>query len=513
VVAASAVPPPDGGDTNASSPASSPAGAGPLALIVVVAWLGLCVSLVLGYRHAHPTSRAFCAADSGCDRALSSAYAEVAGVPLAWVGVVGFATLTVAYLAALGAGSGRVRRPLLRAAGLVSLLGALAAGVLVYVQFGVLRLFCPLCTAAAALAAAVYFLQVRVPRPSAGGSRAGRAGGLALGLVIATLLGATLFILERRGHVVARIDGEEILDEELARQMQIPLYGLETQAFQLKKVWVDQRAADRAFAAEARARGVSAERLAAEVLESTPAPSETEIDAWLRQNTPALSEPERRARARHALLTARREERRRDLIAARRKGQSIEFLLPPPRVPRLDIDESAGRTDGPADAAVRLVVFSDFECPHCGELARTLRRVRDKYPAQVAVTFFHHPLETHPHAEGAALAVECAHEQGKFREFHDRLFEGSSSLDDAALAALATSLGLDAAKLDGCRKSDRGRATLRAHRLEAERLGIESVPSLFIGGRLIGGNVEAADLERMVEEELRGPWRPNGGAR
>lgn len=88
----------------------------------------------------------------------------------------------------------------------------------------------------------------------------------------------------------------------------------------------------------------------------------------------------------------------------------------------VDIGNSPSR--GNADAKITIVEFSDFECPFCQRSYRTVKQVEETYGKDVRIIYKNFPLvQIHPHAQDAAEAASCAHEQGKFWEYHDKLFE------------------------------------------------------------------------------------------
>lgn len=92
------------------------------------------------------------------------------------------------------------------------------------------------------------------------------------------------------------------------------------------------------------------------------------------------------------------------------------------------------------------------------------------------------PLEAiHPHAFKAAVAANCADEQGKYWEMHDRLFASQRQLDPAGLAAIAQGLGLDQAKFAACLESDRYDAEIRQDMADAEAANIGGTPYFVIG--------------------------------
>ena len=79
---------------------------------------------------------------------------------------------------------------------------------------------------------------------------------------------------------------------------------------------------------------------------------------------------------------------------------------------------------GPANAKVTIVEFSDFQCPYCLQAYATVKQIMDAYPNDVRFIYKQFPLNSiHPQAQKAAEASLCAHEQGKFYEYHDKLFE------------------------------------------------------------------------------------------
>lgn len=78
---------------------------------------------------------------------------------------------------------------------------------------------------------------------------------------------------------------------------------------------------------------------------------------------------------------------------------------------------------GDPSAPVTIIEFSDFECPFCTRAADTVAQIREAYPDQVKIYFKQFPLvNIHPNAFKAAEASLCAAEQGKFEDYHDKLF-------------------------------------------------------------------------------------------
>lgn len=81
---------------------------------------------------------------------------------------------------------------------------------------------------------------------------------------------------------------------------------------------------------------------------------------------------------------------------------------------------------GKEGAKIRMVEFSDFECPYCARAYPTVKALEEKYKDQISMEYRHYPLSFHPNAQKAAEAAECAAEQGKFWEMHDKMFTVSA---------------------------------------------------------------------------------------
>ncbi len=165
---------------------------------------------------------------------------------------------------------------------------------------------------------------------------------------------------------------------------------------------------------------------------------------------------------------------------------------------------AAGKVLGPPDAPVRIIEFSDFQCPFCARYQETLRAVRARYPDQVAVVYRHFPLdEIHPHARAAALASECAGEQGRFEAYHDALFAWQDSIGVRAWDRFAADAAVpDAEAFRRCVADGRLMARVDRDAAVAERTRITVTPSLVIDGTLLPGVVSRAELERRIADAM-----------
>jgi protein-disulfide isomerase len=166
----------------------------------------------------------------------------------------------------------------------------------------------------------------------------------------------------------------------------------------------------------------------------------------------------------------------------------------PPAVTGLVLP-AGGATRGSAKSPLTIVEYTDFECPFCARYAR------ESYPllirefvdaGRVRYVVRHLPLESiHPNARGAAQAAECARQQGKFWEMHDRLFANPQALSRADLERTADALGLTMPAFRQCVDSPGAAAAVSRDLDEALRAGITATPSFIIGTTQPDGSVKA----------------------
>ncbi len=182
-----------------------------------------------------------------------------------------------------------------------------------------------------------------------------------------------------------------------------------------------------------------------------------------------------------------------DLIHARYSPQAVQQI-------RTDDAPSHGSPM----AAVTIVEFSDYECPHCAHAMPILKQVERDFEGRVRVVHMNFPLTGHIHAMAAARAALAAGRQNKFWEMHYKLFENQGHLEPADLERYATELGLDLARFRADMASPEIEAQIRASRTEGERLQIQGTPTIFINGRRYELNLEREPLRQWVQEEIDG---------
>jgi protein-disulfide isomerase len=160
---------------------------------------------------------------------------------------------------------------------------------------------------------------------------------------------------------------------------------------------------------------------------------------------------------------------------------------------------------GSPEAPVQLIEFADFECPFCASFHDTLETVRQRYPAQIALTYVHYPIQGHRFAEPAARVAECAGEQGRFEAMHSRLYEWQDQFGLKPWSEFAIAAGVaDVAAFESCARRMDPLASVVEGRKLADQLDVRATPTVIINGWQLRRPPDAAELEAMVKAILAG---------
>lgn len=174
------------------------------------------------------------------------------------------------------------------------------------------------------------------------------------------------------------------------------------------------------------------------------------------------------------------------------------------------------RVRGPANAPVTIEEFGDFQCPPCAFTSTLLHEVeRDpEFNGKLRLIFRHYPLDMHKHAKLAAWAAEAAGLQGKFWEMHDQLYQNRdawSAAEDVRpfLEEYARNIGLDMERFARDRESEAVKARVAQDQERARSLQVNSTPTLFVNGKLLGNTERTPEgLRKAIGARLEGKPPP-----
>jgi protein-disulfide isomerase len=312
------------------------------------------------------------------------------------------------------------------------------------------------------------------------------------------------------GDAAARIGNRTVTMKEVEerwRENNPVAHAQATQAlYDGRKAALDAIVADMLIEQAAKAQGSTPEQYTeAEVAKRMKPVTEADVAAFFQENQNQMQGrglPAMAPAIRRFLEDQQRAAAHQGLVAElRKKGPEISVLFDAPRQQVAVAADDAAL--GGANAPVTLVEFSDFQCPFCQRVSPTLKQLRQTYGDKIRIVWKDFPLTAiHPEAFKAAEAGNCAREQGKFWEYHDRLFANQQTLQPEALKTHAAAAGLDAAKFNACLDSSKYRDRVQEHVAAGTRLGINSTPAVFINGRQVTGAQPYEVFAGVIDEEL-----------
>ena len=166
----------------------------------------------------------------------------------------------------------------------------------------------------------------------------------------------------------------------------------------------------------------------------------------------------------------------------------------------MPVDQQRDHVQGPADAAVTLVEYGDYQCPYCGAAHPIIQGVVDRMGDRLRFVFRNYPITTsHAQAQQAAEAAEAAASQGSFWPMHDLIFEDQKRLRDKDLRARAERLGLDLETFDHELAEHVHETRVREDFMSGVRSGVNGTPTFFINGERHDGSYDVETLLAALE--------------
>lgn len=317
---------------------------------------------------------------------------------------------------------------------------------------------------------------------------------------------------EEKNMPVATVDGQPVTQGELFDAAGGQLFRLRTDAankeYMTKRKALDDLISDRLLKKEAESRGMTPEALVkAEVTDKLTPPSDQELQEFFnqvrRRFPPEATFEEHRDELLKVASGRKADMARDEFLKGLQAKARVEVTLPYPELPVVQVSADDDPRLGPDQSPVTIIEWSDFQCPYCKRNGETLKQVKDKYGDKVSIVFRDFPLPFHDKAPKAAQAGECAHEQGKFWEMHDKLFGNQGALDVDGLKTAAAELGLDTAKFAACIDGDKYKAEIDKDTAEGKVAGVTGTPASFINGKMVSGALPIETYSAIIDSELK----------
>ena len=302
--------------------------------------------------------------------------------------------------------------------------------------------------------------------------------------------------------VVATVGDKKITRAQLEDEIRAKLIELDNQRYDALREGLDGMIAQELLKREAAARGTTPEALTTEEIEKkAPEPSDADIQKVYDENKAQLGGQtleQIKPRIVQYLKGQKQDERRTAFIAELKKKYPTSVALKPPVV---DV-AAAGRPErGPKNASVTIIEFSDYQCPFCQKAEDVVDQVMKTYADKVRLVYRDYPLPFHPNARPASEAAACANAQGKFWEYHAKLFHGDG-LEPEKLKTYADQVGLDRKKFDDCLEKKPFKAEIDKDVKDGEKAGVTGTPAFFINGRMLSGAQPFEKFKEVIDDEL-----------
>lgn len=186
-------------------------------------------------------------------------------------------------------------------------------------------------------------------------------------------------------------------------------------------------------------------------------------------------------------------------------SNNVEIFFKKPQRPRFTIELGNAAINGNPDAKVKIVEFSDFQCPHCSRAKSILDDVKKKYKNDVAIVFKHYPLPFHTQARIASNAALCAKslDEAAFWKMYDYMFTNQTKLTDVDLKEQAKKIGLDTLKFTECLDAKKFDKDIQSDIDQGNTIGVKSTPTIFVNGQMVMGAQGIDVFSEIIDEELK----------
>lgn len=305
------------------------------------------------------------------------------------------------------------------------------------------------------------------------------------------------------------IDGKLVVFKDLPLKEHVSLYQKSKEIYELKKQYFEEYAFNKLLKQVADQAGIDTEEyLRTQVYAKIPPIMNKEVEDYMNRNwkrytsykydTEAL-----KIRIRRGLLDLRKKNKLEEFRRALLKKHDV--ISSGPDVKEIKIDIEINEMDhklGPDTAQNRIVIFMDMECPFCEKIFPNLMELKNDYGDTLQLVYKHFPLESHRNAINLALEANCAGEQGLFFEYVKTVHadEDYSRCQDCK-EAFFTKFEVNRDMFANCVENEKNIEPIIDSMSSGKKLGVTSVPTIFVNGFPVFGNMSKERLNALIKGE------------
>lgn len=306
--------------------------------------------------------------------------------------------------------------------------------------------------------------------------------------------------------IVAKIAGEEVSSKEAFRGLENDIYEAELKVYEIKKNRLRALVVEKFMERDPRKENLSNDEYLQRYVAKDVQVTERMIADFIKEREiPAEHVNEQmNVRIREYLEAEARHKAVEQWIAEQTAKEPVEIYLAKPQRPVFEVAIGDAPTKGPNSAKVKIVEFSDFQCPFCARGANIMNQLVAKYGNRIQLAYKNYPLPFHNQARPAAMAGLCVHEQNPdaFWKMKDLMFEDQQALGTDNLIAHARNLGLDVETFTDCLTSNKFDDRIESDLAQGQELGVKSTPTFFVNGMVVTGAQGVEVFSELIDQEL-----------
>lgn len=157
---------------------------------------------------------------------------------------------------------------------------------------------------------------------------------------------------------------------------------------------------------------------------------------------------------------------------------------------------------GPENAELTIIEFGCYVCEFTAKAEPVIKEVIDHYDGKVNFQFQTIVIPDHKYSYTASLAAGCAQEQGKYKEFHELIFE-QKEVTNESLNKIAEEIGLNMEQYDQCMKEEKYKERIERDTQAGTDAGIQGTPTFFVGEQTITGPKPFKTFKKLIDKELK----------
>jgi protein-disulfide isomerase len=310
-------------------------------------------------------------------------------------------------------------------------------------------------------------------------------------------------------NTLAKIANETFSLSSLDPKDQMEYYELEKRLFEFKLKAVQQKAIKIAISEKAQKENLNFDSfIQKKILPELKVSTDEDVEKFITENRipAARITPEIKKNIASFINNQRLQSKVEQTAKSFAENLQIEAYFKKPKI-KLQINTENAPKIGPDNAPIKIIEFSDFECPFCSKASQTIHELRKdkKLQSKIQIIFKNFPLEMHKNAQLAAVASLCVKDlkPEKYWTYHELLFQNQENLSKESLIDYAKKQNISKDAFEKCLDSEKNIAQVKSDLAEAKNNGLSAAPTfIFNNQEIISGAASIEVFKETIEDLL-----------